>query len=71
MISDTMELEDASVSLANPYSDQDELKRLWSQPLRLFQLSNSLRQKSCKDEVSFVINRNINFTNKCIGSCRF
>jgi len=71
MISDVKELEDAGVSLASPYSDQDELKRLWSHPLRLFQLSNSLRQKSCKDEVSFVINRNINFTNKCIGSCRF
>lgn len=71
MVSDVMELEDASVSLANSNSDQDELKRLWLQPLRLFQLSNALRQKSCKDEVSFVINRNINFTNKCIGSCRF
>lgn len=71
MISDVTELEDTDISFANPYSDQDELKRLWSQPLRLFQLSNSLRQKSCKDEVSFVINRNINFTNRCIGSCRF
>ncbi|MDD4161114.1 MAG: 5-amino-6-(D-ribitylamino)uracil--L-tyrosine 4-hydroxyphenyl transferase CofH [Methanothrix sp.] len=52
-------------------SDQDELKKLWSQPMRLFRLSNALRQKSCQDVVSFVINRNINFTNKCIGSCKF
>ena len=29
MISDVTELEDAGISLANPYSDQDELKRLW------------------------------------------
>jgi len=52
-------------------SDQDELKRLWQQPLRLFRLSNMLREKSCRDAVSFVINRNINFTNECTGTCRF
>ncbi|MBN1234770.1 MAG: 5-amino-6-(D-ribitylamino)uracil--L-tyrosine 4-hydroxyphenyl transferase CofH [Methanotrichaceae archaeon] len=52
-------------------SDIDELKRLWHEPLRLFRLSNALRQKNCRDAVSFVINRNINFTNKCIGTCRF
>ena len=52
-------------------SDIDELKRLWHEPLRLFRLSNALRQKNCRDVVSFVINRNINFTNKCIGTCRF
>ena len=52
-------------------SDQDELKRLWQQPMRLFRLSNALREKSCKDDVSFVINRNINFTNECTGTCRF
>jgi 5-amino-6-(D-ribitylamino)uracil---L-tyrosine 4-hydroxyphenyl transferase len=39
--------------------------------LRLFRLSNTLREKSCGDVVSFVINRNINFTNKCTGTCRF
>jgi FO synthase subunit 2 len=76
MISNVMELEGASMPLANQNSDQDGLnqdclRRLWNQPLRLFRLANSLRQKTCKDEVSFVINRNINFTNKCIGSCRF
>jgi 5-amino-6-(D-ribitylamino)uracil---L-tyrosine 4-hydroxyphenyl transferase len=55
----------------NPYSDGEELKQLWKQPVRLFRLSNALRQKSCGDEVSFVINRNINFTNKCTGTCSF
>ncbi len=52
-------------------TSQDELKRLWSQPLQLFRLANALQKESCKDEVSFVVNRNINFTNECIGSCRF
>ena len=54
-----------------PYSDRDELGRLWQQPVRLFRLSNSLRQKSGRDAVSFVVNRNINFTNNCTGTCRF
>jgi 5-amino-6-(D-ribitylamino)uracil---L-tyrosine 4-hydroxyphenyl transferase len=52
-------------------SEKDELEKLWHQPLRLFRMSNALREKSCRDVVSFVINRNINFTNKCIGSCKF
>ena len=54
-----------------PYSDRDELGRLWQQPVRLFRLSNSLRQKSGRDAVSFVVNRNINFTNICYTGCRF
>jgi FO synthase subunit 2 len=46
-------------------------KVLWREPLRLFRLANSLRHESCGDEVSFVVNRNINFTNRCLGSCKF
>ncbi len=49
----------------------DELMRLWHKPLQLFRLANFLRERSCGDEVSFVINRNINFTNRCVGSCKF
>jgi len=48
-----------------------DLAELWHQPLRLFRLANALRERCCGDDVSFVINRNINFTNRCIGSCRF
>lgn len=81
MISNVSETLETVTSFAQPnydqefsnqeYSNQDELKRLWSQPLRLFRLANALRQKSCQDAVSFVINRNINFTNKCTGTCKF
>ena len=71
MISDVSEIEETVTSLAQPYSDQDELKKLWQQPLRLFRLSNALQWKCCGDAVSFVINRNINFTNKCTGTCQF
>ena len=70
IISDVSEIEETVASLAQPYSDQDELKKLWQQPMRLFRLSNALRKKSCKDVVSFVINRNINFTNECTGTCQ-
>ena len=48
-----------------------DLAELWHQPMRLFRLANALRERCCGDDVSFVINRNINFTNRCTGSCRF
>jgi len=59
------------IRMISDVSEIEELKKLWMQPLRLFRLSNALREKSCQDAVSFVINRNINFTNKCTGTCRF
>ena len=71
MISNVSETLETVTNLAEPYSDQNELKRLWSEPVRLFRLSNALREMNCQDEVSFVINRNINFTNECTGTCRF
>jgi len=71
MISEVSDTAETVTFPARPYSDQDELKRLWQQPLRLFRLANALREKSCGDVVSFVINRNINFTNECTGTCRF
>ncbi len=33
--------------------------------------ADELRKKRCGDYVSYVVNRNINFTNICVGSCRF
>jgi len=70
-VSDLSEMERACLSPKSPSNDHDLLKRLWFEPLRLYRLANLLRQKSGKDEVTFIINRNINFTNQCIGSCRF
>lgn len=34
-------------------------------------LADRLRESQCGDQVSYVVNRNINFTNVCIKSCRF
>jgi 5-amino-6-(D-ribitylamino)uracil---L-tyrosine 4-hydroxyphenyl transferase len=58
-------------SICGDWTNHEDLLRLWSQPLRLFQLANRFRQASCGENVSFVINRNINFTNLCVGTCEF
>lgn len=34
-------------------------------------VADELREQQCGSEVSYVVNRNINFTNVCIKSCRF
>ncbi len=51
--------------------DMDGLLDLWSKPIKLFRLANTLRSKCCGNDVTFVVNRNINFTNRCVGSCKF
>ncbi len=38
---------------------------------RLFSVANELRKKANGDKVSFVVNRNINFTNICYMGCKF
>jgi len=37
----------------------------------VFAVADTVRQKRVGDDVSYIINRNINFTNICIGSCGF
>ena len=71
MFKDLLNPVGADSSLIYPSLSRDELQRLWLQPLRLFRLANALRSRSCGDEVTFVVNRNINFTNKCTGTCLF
>lgn len=71
MCKDLLQPESADSAPISTSLSPDELQELWSQPLRLFALANLLRSRSCGDDASFVINRNINFTNRCIGSCKF
>jgi FO synthase subunit 2 len=40
-------------------------------PAELFGLADELRAEAVGDVVSYIPNRNINFTNRCIGTCRF
>ncbi len=42
-------------------------KELWIQTA----LADDLRHQQVGDKVTYVVNQNINFTNHCIGSCRF
>ncbi len=44
---------------------------LYKNPAFLFSLADQLRKKAAGETVTYVINRNINFTNRCIGTCRF
>ena len=44
---------------------------LYNNPALLFPLSDQLRKKAVGDVVTYVINRNINFTNRCTGTCKF
>ncbi|MHC1596132.1 MAG: 5-amino-6-(D-ribitylamino)uracil--L-tyrosine 4-hydroxyphenyl transferase CofH [Candidatus Syntropharchaeales archaeon] len=37
----------------------------------LFRIADDLRRSSVGDVVTYVVNRNINFTNRCIGNCKF
>jgi FO synthase subunit 2 len=39
--------------------------------LRLGSAANRVREKAVGSDVTYILNRNINFTNVCTGSCRF
>src|SRR5659263_636890 len=49
----------------------DDAFMLLNNPLILFSFADRLRKKAAGDRVTYVINRNINFTNMCIGTCKF
>lgn len=40
-------------------------------PFETFKLADELRKKAVGDVVTFVVNRNINFTDICINNCKF
>jgi len=49
----------------------DDALELYENPDILFPLADRLRKTAAGDTVTYVINRNINFTNRCIGTCKF
>jgi len=49
----------------------DDALELLNNPYLLFSLADMLRKKTSGDRVTYVINRNINFTNRCTGTCKF
>jgi len=44
---------------------------LVNNPPLLFRIADELRKETKGDIVTYVVNRNINFTNVCIGNCKF
>ncbi len=50
---------------------KDVLFLLEVPPFELFELADRLRQETVGDTVTYVVNRNINFTNICVGTCGF
>ncbi|HJH32138.1 MAG TPA: 7,8-didemethyl-8-hydroxy-5-deazariboflavin synthase subunit CofH [Methanosarcinaceae archaeon] len=58
-------------SLVGECTKEDALQLLDVEPLELFSLANELRKDSVGNTVTYIVNRNINFTNMCVGTCRF
>lgn len=50
---------------------KSELRELVKNPYRTMEVANRLREEAKGDTVTFVVNRNINFTDICVNSCLF
>ncbi len=51
--------------------EREDAVFLAANPGYLFQLADELRKEQKGDIVTYVSNRNINFTNVCVGNCKF
>ncbi len=51
--------------------DIEKFKDLVSNPFETFAKANEIRIRAVGDVVTYVVNRNINFTDICIGNCKF
>ncbi|HIP58513.1 MAG TPA: 7,8-didemethyl-8-hydroxy-5-deazariboflavin synthase subunit CofH [Archaeoglobus profundus] len=49
----------------------EEYLELLKDPFETFRMADEIRKKAVGDVVTFVVNRNINFTDICINKCRF
>jgi len=50
---------------------EDALLLLDVPPFELFRFADELRDLAVGDTVTYVVNRNINFTSRCVGTCGF
>lgn len=50
---------------------EDALTLLEVPPFELFRFADELRSLAVGDTVTYVVNRNINFTSRCVGTCGF
>ncbi len=51
--------------------EREEAVFLANKPSLLFGIADELRREERGEEVTYVVNRNINFTNVCLGDCKF
>ncbi|HUL61966.1 MAG TPA: 5-amino-6-(D-ribitylamino)uracil--L-tyrosine 4-hydroxyphenyl transferase CofH [Methanocella sp.] len=58
-------------SLAGEITKRDAAGLLKADPFELFATADRLREEIVGDTATYVVNRNINFTDLCIGTCRF
>ncbi|WP_424358037.1 5-amino-6-(D-ribitylamino)uracil--L-tyrosine 4-hydroxyphenyl transferase CofH [Methanocella sp. MCL-LM] len=58
-------------SLAGEITIEDARKLLDANPFELFDTADRLRKEIIGDTVTYVVNRNINFTDFCVGTCKF
>ena len=58
-------------SLAGDITIDDARKLLDANPFELFETADALRKELVGDTVTYVVNRNLNFTDFCIGTCKF
>ena len=50
---------------------EDALQLLEIPPLELFKFADELRDLAVGDTVTYIVNRNINFASRCVGTCGF
>jgi FO synthase subunit 2 len=58
-------------SLAGEITKKDAAVLLKASPFELFETADRLREELAGDTVTYVVNRNLNFTDQCTGTCLF
>lgn len=58
-------------SLAGEITIDDARKLVDANPFELFETADTLRHEIVGDRVTYIVNRNLNFTDVCVGSCKF
>lgn len=58
-------------ALAGKITKEDAAGLVEADPFDLFQTADAVRRELVGDAVSYVVNRNMNFTDICIGTCAF
>ena len=58
-------------SLSGEITKEDALNLINGNPFELFDIADKLRKEIVGDEVTFVVNKNVHFTDQCLVACNF